>query len=117
MIEAYGHGFLREFVIGDLLGLRVYFSAAGVCLDVRESIGNTGRSDIFGIVQLSGKPGEKLNYWKIGWKELEAQRREGICFFCQPRSQDEGRGDSHGVALWFMDMLALLIYTPGMALS
>jgi len=49
----------------------------GVCLDVRESIANAGMRDSFGIMQLSGKPGEK---WKVSRKELEARRRKVLVF-------------------------------------
>jgi len=49
-------------------------------LYVRESIANKGMRDSFWIVQLSGKPGEKLKYCKINRKELEARRWESYCF-------------------------------------
>ena len=54
--------------------------ASGVCLDVRENIANAGMRDSFGIVQLSGKPGEKRKYYKVSRKGLEARREEGVCF-------------------------------------
>jgi len=41
-------------------------------LYVRESIANAGMRDSFGIVQLSGKPGEKRENCKISRKKLEA---------------------------------------------
>jgi len=49
-------------------------------LYVRESIANGGVRDSFGIVQLSGKPGEKRKYCKISRTELEARRWECVCF-------------------------------------
>jgi len=37
---------------------------------------------IFGIVQLSGKPGEKRKYCEVSVKEPEAQRQQrSVCFF------------------------------------
>jgi len=50
------------------------------CLDVRESIANAGMCDRFGIMQLSGKPGEKRKHCKVSWKGLEAQWRKSVCF-------------------------------------
>ena len=52
----------------DSLWLRVYGSAS----DVRESITNAGMRYSFGIVQLSGNPGEKREHCKVSRKELEA---------------------------------------------
>jgi len=49
-------------------------------LYVRESIANAGMRDSFGIVQLSGKPGEKRKHCKISRTELEARRWESVCF-------------------------------------
>ena len=50
-----------------------------------EIIANAGMQDSFGIVKLSGKPGEKRRYCKVGRKELESQRRESVCFpFASP---------------------------------
>jgi len=77
------------FVSGDSLWLRVWFGfghlvwlqASGLASGVFvESIVNAGLSNSFGIVQLSGKPGEKRKYCKVSRKELEARRRESICF-------------------------------------
>jgi len=48
-------------------------------LYVRGSIANAGMRDSFGIVQLSGKPGEKRKYCKISRKELEARGWESVC--------------------------------------
>ena len=51
---------------------------------VRESIANAGMRDSFGIVQLSGKPGEKpgekRKHCKAWVKELEARRWESVYF-------------------------------------
>jgi len=47
-----------------------------------ESIANVGMRDSFGMVLLSGKPGEKQKHWKVSRKELDARRRESVCFFC-----------------------------------
>ena len=62
------------------------------CLDVRESIANAGMRNSFRIVQLSGKPGEKRKYYKVNRKELEAWRREGVCFSQGVMMKD---GDTH----------------------
>jgi len=50
-------------------------------LYVRESIANAGMRDSSGIVQLSGKPGEKRKYYKASVRGLEARRLEK-CLFC-----------------------------------
>ena len=64
-------------------------------LYVRESIANAGMRDSFGIVQLSGKPGEKRKYCKPSVRELEAQGSEIVCFsFCQPGVLT-GEGETH----------------------
>ena len=55
-------------------------------LYVRESIANAGMRDSFGIVQLSGEPGEKRKYCRISRKELEARGWEGVCFRSCDRS-------------------------------
>jgi len=89
-----------------------------VCLEVRESHANRGVRDSFGIAQLSRRLGEKRKYCKVSLKELEARKWESVCFFCQPGSHDEGRGDLHGVARWLMDMMSLwMIYTPVIVVS
>jgi len=53
-------------------------------LYVRETIANAGMRDSFGIVQLSGKsgerPGEKWKHCKASMGELEARWRESGCF-------------------------------------
>jgi len=64
-------------------------------LYVRESIANAGMRDSFGIVQLSGKPGEKRKHCKTSVKELEARRWESVCFsFGQPGVLT-GEGETH----------------------
>jgi len=60
-------------------------------LYVRESIANAGMRDNFGIVQLSGKPGEKRGYCKISRKELEARRSESIGFLLVSRECSRGK--------------------------
>ena len=52
-------------------GYKVRLWAFG--LYVRGSIANAGTRDSPGIVQLSGKPAEKREYYKISRKELEAR--------------------------------------------
>jgi len=75
-------------VFGNSFRFRVF------CLDIRESIANAGMHDSFGIVQLSGKPGEKRKYRKVSRKELEAPRRESVCFpFVSPGVLTGGRRD------------------------
>ena len=49
-------------------------------LYVRESIANAGMRDSFGIVQLSGKPGEKQKHCKASVRGLEARRWEKCLF-------------------------------------
>jgi len=60
------------------------FSFGHFGLYVRESIANAGMRDSFGIVQLSGKPGEKpgekRKHCKASVRELKARRRESVCF-------------------------------------
>jgi len=75
------------------LGYTVRLWAFG--LFVRESITNAGMGDSFGMVQISGKPGENRKYCKISRKELEVRRWESVC----PR----GRRDSRGVVWCLMD--------------
>jgi len=57
---------------------------------------DAGMRDSFGIVQLSGKPGERRE--KAGSPEAEV-----YLSLLQPRSHGEGVGDSHGVARWLME--------------
>ena len=84
---------------GGSLWLLVYGSAPGVCLGIRESIANAGMRNSFGVVQLSGKLGEKRKYCRVGQKELEDQRRESVCFpLVSLGVLIGGRRDSHGVA-------------------
>jgi len=58
--------------------------ASGIWLYVRESIVNAGIRDSFGILQLSGKPGEKpgekRKHYKASVRELEARRWESVRF-------------------------------------
>jgi len=58
-----------------------YGSASGVFVC---TFGKTLRMQecaiVFGIVQLSGKLGEKWKYWKVSVKELEAGGSRGVCF-------------------------------------
>jgi len=82
-------GIRYSFTFGDVLRiqawvwLRVYSSALGVWF-VRENIANAGMRDSFGMVQLSGKPGERpgerRKYCKVNRKELEARRWESVYF-------------------------------------
>ena len=70
-------------------------------LYVRESVANAGMRDSFGIMQLSGKPGEKpgekRKHFKASMRELEAWRQwDGLFSFCQPGSHDGGRGLTWG---------------------
>jgi len=58
----------------------IQFGLGRACLDVREKIANTGMQDSFGIVQPSGKPGEKRKHCKVSWKGLEAQQRKSVRF-------------------------------------
>jgi len=50
------------------------------CLDVRTSAVNEGMCDSFGVVQFSGKPGERRKHSKASVKGLEARRQESVCF-------------------------------------
>jgi len=59
-------------------GYKVRLWAFG--LYIRETIANAGMCDSFGVVQLSGKPGEKRKYCKISRKEPKARRWESVCF-------------------------------------
>jgi len=74
--EDSGMGLFSETRFG--FGYRVWLWAFG--LYVRETIANAGIRHSFGIVQVSGKPGEKRKYCKISRKELEPRRWEGVCF-------------------------------------
>jgi len=72
--RTYGSGFGHRFAIGYALRIRTWVClrrlglASGVCLDVREFIANAGMRNSFGIVQLSGKMGEKQKLCKVSWK-------------------------------------------------
>ena len=93
------------FEFGNALRIRVYVSASGVFV---ESISHAEMRDSFGIVRLSGKPGDKLREkrkhgkasvgesWKTGGSGI-------VCFpFVSPGVM-MGEGDSHGVGLWLID--------------
>jgi len=58
-----------------------YGSASGVLFGRSGSIANAGMRDIFGIVELSGKQGEKRKYCKVRREELEAGGGVGKCLF------------------------------------
>jgi len=83
------------FDFGNALRIREYVSASGVFV---ESISHAEMRDSFGIVQLSGKPGEKpgekRKHGKASVSELEARRQwESLFSLCQPGSHDDkGRG-------------------------
>jgi len=64
-------------------------------LDVRESTAKAGMRDSFGIMQLSGKPGEKWKYCKVSRKELAARRRESVCFPLVSPGVLTGEGETH----------------------
>jgi len=76
MDPASGMGLFSETRFG--FGYTVRLWAFG--LYFRESIANAGMRDSFGIVQLSGKPGEKRKDCKASVNELEVRRRESVCF-------------------------------------
>jgi len=76
---------------------------------------------VFGIVQLSGKPGGKWKHCKASVQELEAPGGGKVfVFLLVSRECSRGRKrHSHGV-VWclMMDMMSpRLIYTPVIALS
>ena len=67
--------------------LRIWASDSGIWLQlwafglyVRESIANAGMRGSFGIVQLSGKPGEEPKHCKARVRGLEARRWEKCLF-------------------------------------
>ena len=55
-------GFAYGLASGIRFGLEYTVRLWAFCLDVWESIANAGMHDIFAIVQLSGKPGEKRKH-------------------------------------------------------
>jgi len=79
MAPASGIGLLSGmgFVSGDSLWLRACGSASGV---FAESIVKAGTRDSFGILQLSGRLGEKRKHCKVSVKRLDARMQEGDCF-------------------------------------
>jgi len=80
MAPASGMGLSSETRFGFRYTVRVWASS----LHVRGSIANAGMRDNFGIVQLSGKPGErpgeKRKHYEASVKELEARRWEKCLF-------------------------------------
>ena len=75
------------------LASAIQFGFGCFSLCVQERIANAGMCDSLGIVQLSGRPGEKRNYYKVSRRELEARRQwDSLFSFCQPGSHDVGRG-------------------------
>ena len=84
-----------RFGFGHTVRLRVFG------LYVRESNANAGMRDSFGIVQLSGKPGEKRKYCKISWGAGSLDKV--FVFLLVSRSAHGGRRDSHGVVWCLMD--------------
>ena len=65
-------------ICAEDLGIWLWLGAFGSY--VQETIANAGMRDSFGMVRLSGRPGEKQKYYKISRKELEARRWESVCF-------------------------------------
>jgi len=60
-------------------------------LDVRESIANAGIGDSFGIVQLSGKLGEKRKHCKVSVKEPEPGGRKVFVFLLLALECSQGK--------------------------
>jgi len=80
------------------------------CLDVRESIANAGMCDSFGIVQLSGKPGEMRKHCEVSIIELEAGGCSGVFVSFVTSGVLIAEGET------YIDMTSLLlIYTPVLA--
>ena len=82
------------FDFGNALRIRAYVSASGVFV---ENISNAEMRHSFGIMQFSGKPGEKLGgkrkHGKASVRELEARRQwESLFSFCEAESHDGRRG-------------------------
>jgi len=81
---------MHLFDFGNALRIRAYDSASGALV---ESISHAEMRDSFGIVQLSGKPGEKPKHSKPSVRELGARRQwDNLFSFCQLGSHDGGRG-------------------------
>jgi len=76
--------------MGLASAIRFGFGRFGLC--VRESISNAGMRDSLGIVQLSGKPGEKRKHCKISRRVEAGWQWDSLFSFCQPGSHDVGRG-------------------------
>jgi len=66
------------FDFGNALRIRAYVSASGMFV---EGISNAGMRDSYGIMQLSGKPGEKRKHSKASMRELEARQQWKSLFF------------------------------------
>jgi len=90
VVEDSGRGLSLETRFGFGYTVRIWVFG----LYVRESIANAGIRDSFGIVQLSGKPGEKRKYCEISRKELEARRWEIVFPFSWPGVLT-GEGGTH----------------------
>jgi len=58
--------------------------------------------DSFGILQFSGKPGEKRKRRKASRNGLEARRWESVCFPLVSRGMLTEEGEAH------MDMMSLM---------
>jgi len=82
-IQAYGSGCRQGLASGtpfgfrDAVRLREFVWTFMKALRMQEWAIHS-----FGIVQLSGKPGEKWKYCKVSRKEPEARGWESVCFFC-----------------------------------
>jgi len=82
------------------------------CLDVRESIVKAGMCDSFGIMELSGKQGEKREHCTVSVKELGAGGCSGVFISFVSWGVLTAEGETP------MDMISLLlIYTPLFASS
>jgi len=80
--------------------------ASALVWRVWESIANAGMRDSFGIVQLSGKPGEKRKHCKVSVKNLEAGGSSGVFVAFVSPGVLAAEGETH------MDMMSLmLMYT------
>jgi len=69
-----------------------------------ESIANAGIRDSFGIVQLSGKTGEKRKHCKVSRKELEARRWECYISFISPAVMMKAGMVGHGYDVFVDDI-------------
>jgi len=85
----------RACLFGNALRIREYVFASG-CVFVECTI-------VLGPCSLLGSRRGRLRRSRASAEELNAWRKEGVCFFCWPRSAHGGRGNSHGVLWWLMD--------------